>query len=75
MNDTLPPQSPEATEFQDLQAMRALLALEKDARAQACQAAIQRVLDEFNCEMRPFPQILPDGRIVGNLLIVALEVK
>lgn len=58
----------------DMKTLQATLAAERDARATACQAAMQKVLAEFNCEMHPIAQITRDGRIVANVAIVALEV-
>jgi hypothetical protein len=42
------------------------------ARAQAAQAAIQATLEANRCALRAVPRITEDGRIVADVVVVAL---
>ncbi len=45
---------------------------EKLERAERCKMKIQRALDEDKCQIRPYPFINADGKIVAGVEIVAV---
>lgn len=52
--------------------VRAWQAQRNAARAQAAQAAIQAALEANRCALRAVPRISEDGRIVADVVVVAL---
>lgn len=53
--------------------MKAQLEQERQARAEACMAAVQAILKERNCQLVAAPQVTAEGRIVAVVQIVAAE--
>ena len=60
-----------------LDQMRALVETQKQERAKACKAELDKVLGplmaKYNCQLQPVPFITPDGKIAAQLAIVALD--
>lgn len=57
----------------DVEVARLALEADRQARAKRAMTAIQMVLAQERCELRLLPQITPDGRIVAQAQILALE--
>lgn len=53
--------------------MRQALALEKQAREQACLADINAALKKHKCRLDAIPGITPDGRIMAQFMVTANE--
>lgn len=66
-------EKPQQKRKKALAAAAQLVAQEKQQRAEACMAAVSKVLGEFRCEIVGVPEITEDGRITVQMGYRALD--